>query len=88
VEVGGTGNEQVGADAFSTWTPALFFGKGSGDLPQSLSLLRPVAITGLIGVAIPTSASTRTFSISQETGTSEVDIELNPNVLQNGFAVE
>jgi len=28
VEVGGTGSERVGADPFSTWTPALFFGKG------------------------------------------------------------
>ena len=88
VEVGGTGSEQVGADGFSTWTPALFFGKGSGDLPQNLSLLRPLAITGLIGVTIPSSASTRTFSINEETATSEVDVERHPNVLQYGFAVE
>ena len=82
------GRRQVGADGFSTWTPALFFGKGSGDLPQNLSLLRPLAITGLIGVTIPSSASTRTFSINEETATSEVDVERHPNVLQYGFAVE
>ena len=88
VEVGGTGSERVGADPFSTWTPALFFGKGLGDLPQGLRLLRPLAITGVIGVAIPTSASTRTFGMNQETGENEVDIERHPNVLQYGFAVE
>ena len=88
VEVGGTGNKRVDADTFSTWAPALFFGKGLGDLPQGLSILRPLAITGVIGVAIPTSASTRTFSINEETCERELDIERHPNVLQYGFAVE
>src|SRR5947207_8378672 len=45
VEVGGTGNKQVGSDPFSTWTPALFVGKGLGDLSQDVALLRPLAIT-------------------------------------------
>src|SRR5262245_15413305 len=31
VEIGGTGQQRVGADSFSTWTPAFFFGKGMGD---------------------------------------------------------
>ena len=88
VEVGGTGDKRVGADTFSTWTPALFFGKGFGDLPQSLSLVRPLAITGVVGVAIPTSASTRTFSSNKATGETELDIERHANVLQYGFAVE
>jgi hypothetical protein len=79
VEIGGTGQKRVGAESFSTWTPAFFFGKGLGDLPDTLSLLRPVAVTGLVGVAIPTSASTRI---------SDVEIERHPNVLQYGFALE
>ena len=87
-EVGGTGSKRVGANTFSTWTPALFFGKGLGDLPQSVSLLRPLAVTGVISVAIPTSASTRTSSINEETGETELDIERHPSVLQYGFAVE
>src|SRR6201981_1483983 len=57
-DVGGTGSKEVGADSFSTWTPGVFFGKGLGDLPQRLSLVRPVAITGLIGVGLPSSGST------------------------------
>jgi hypothetical protein len=74
VDVGGTGSKEAGADTFSTWTPGLFFGKGLGDLPQDWSLLRPLAVTGLIGVAIPSSART--------------DGSPNPAVLQWGFAVE
>lgn len=73
VDVGGTGSKQV-ADTFSTWTPGLFFGKGLGDLPSGLSLLRPIAITGLVGVALPSSAST--------------DGSPNPAALQLGFAFE
>ena len=79
VEIGGTGQQRVEADSFSTWTPAFFFGKGLGDLPDTLSLLRPVAITGVIGVGIPTSASTRN---------SDDEIERHPDVLQYGFALE
>ena len=78
VEIGGTGQQRVEADSFSTWTPAFFFGKGLGDLPDTLSLLRPAALTGLVGVAIPTSASTR----------SDHGIERHANVLQYGFALE
>ena len=79
VEIGGTGQNQLEADTFSTWTPAFFFGKGLGDLPDTLSLLRPVAVTGVVGVGIPTSASTRT---------TDGDLERHPNVLQYGFALE
>lgn len=79
VEIGGTGQKRIDADSFSTWTPAFFFGKGFGDLPDTLSLLRPVAVTGVVGVAIPTSASTRM---------RDGDIERHPNVLQYGFALE
>ena len=59
-----------------------------GDLPQGLSFLRPLAITGVISFVIPTSAGARTFAANGQTGESEVDIERNPDVLQYGFAVE
>jgi hypothetical protein len=88
VEVGGTGSKQVGADTFSTWAPALFFGKGFGDLPSELSFLKPLALTGQVGVAIPTSASTQTVTLNEATGEREVEIERHANVLAWGFAVE
>ena len=78
VEIGRTGQQRVDADSFSTWIPAFFFGKGLGDLSENLSLLRPIAITGLVGIAIPTTASTRT----------DDEIEPHPNVLQYGWALE
>lgn len=55
--IGGTGNKAV-SDAFSTLTPTFYFGKGLGDLPESLSALRPLAFTGSIGQTFPTEAST------------------------------
>lgn len=51
-EVGGTGSRSV-ADRFSTWTPTFKYGKGFGDLPDNLACLRPFAITGTVGYAIP-----------------------------------
>ena len=88
VEIGGTGNQRVGADTFSTWTPALFFGKGFGDLPNGLALLKPLAVTGVVGVAIPTSASSRTVTANDTTGEREIEIERHPDVLEWGFALE
>src|SRR6266478_5450289 len=41
VEWGGTGSASVGADPFNTYTPTLWFGKGLGDLPDTLSWIRP-----------------------------------------------
>src|SRR5438034_11306067 len=53
VEWGGTGAESIGADPFDTYTPTLWLGKGRGDLRDSMSSLRPVAITGQVGCALP-----------------------------------
>src|ERR1700761_3649454 len=52
-EIGGTGSRSVG-NSFSTFTPDFYFGKGFGDLPTSLSYLRPFAITGELGPNLTT----------------------------------
>jgi hypothetical protein len=52
-EIGGTGSRAIGADRFSTVVPGFFFGKGFGDLPDSLWILRPLALTGQFGVSFP-----------------------------------
>jgi len=88
VGIGGTGSTRVDADSFTTWAPGLFFGKGFGDLPDTVSFLKPLAVTGQVGVAIPTSASTRTVTVNETTGEREIDIERHPDVLEWGFAVE
>jgi hypothetical protein len=56
-EIGGTGNPNIGAASFSTFTPNIYFGKGFGDLGDSLGWARPIAITGQIGQSFPTSAA-------------------------------
>ncbi len=52
-EIGGAGQKSIGAASFSTLSPALFFGKGLGDLPDALAYLRPLAVTGIFGADIP-----------------------------------
>ncbi len=80
VDVGGTGSRQVGRDSFTTWSPGVFFGKGFGDLPESLPYLRPFALTGNISVGIPSSASTRS--------PGEADVDRNAVTLETNFALE
>jgi hypothetical protein len=52
-EVGGTGREASGAESFDTVRPALLVGKGLGDVPEGLALLRPLAITARLGATVP-----------------------------------
>jgi hypothetical protein len=50
-----TGRVQaLGAPDFTTLSPSFDFGKGLGDLPRSLTYLRPLAITGNLGFGFPT----------------------------------
>jgi hypothetical protein len=88
-ELGGTGARRVEADRFSTAIPALFFGKGFGDLPESLPWLRPLAITGTLGIAAPLrSTSTRTVSDPDNGGALFLERERNPTTLRWGFTVQ
>jgi len=48
-EWGGTGAVKVGSDTTGWTQPTYYAGKGFGDLPESLSLLRPFAVTGEVG---------------------------------------
>ena len=80
-EVGGTGAKRVGADRFSTITPTFFYGKGMGDLPDSMKWLKPFAVTGTIGVGFPTQTST---VVDPDTGA----VDRHSNTLQTGVAIE
>jgi hypothetical protein len=74
-DLGGTGNQQIG-DKFSTFTPSLLFGKGMGDLPDSLKYLKPFALTGIFGAAFPT------HNMDEDTGATF------PKVAVWGFTVQ
>ena len=82
-DIGGSGSKRVGAESFSTVTPALFFGKGFGDLPDSAMYLRPLALTGSVGIGIPSRANSSSFNDE-----GEVVLERHPHVLNLGFAFE
>ena len=87
-EIGGTGRRSLGASSFSTFTPTFYFGKGFGDLPDQLPFLRPFALTGTLGLAIPTRAGNRSVSIDPTTGKETVSVSPNPDVLEWGLALE
>jgi hypothetical protein len=87
IEWGGTGAAGVGADPFNTYTPTVFFGKGLGDLPDTLSWIRPVAITGQVGYSIPGRNSTTTVGVD-DTGNPTVDTQFNPRVLNWGGTLQ
>jgi hypothetical protein len=88
MELGGTGARRVGADSFSTISPALFFGKGFGDLPESVKFLRPFAITGVIGPNFPTRGKNVTTTFNEDTGEAEQEVERNPTTLTWGFTIQ
>jgi hypothetical protein len=76
-ELGGTGSSHVGANPHSTLSPALYFGKGFGDLPDAMQCLRPLAITGVVSPGF----STRSFNAqSVDTGFT---VQYNLNYLQS-----
>jgi hypothetical protein len=71
---GNTGNVAAGAPGFTTLSPTFDFGKGFGDLPDSLPWLRPFALTGNLVFNFPTEVETQGVP--------------NPNSFFYGFAVE
>ena len=87
-DIGGSGSRKEDAESFSTLTPAVFFGKGMGDLPDDMAFLKPVAVTGLLGVAIPTASATRTAVIDEATGGTTIDTTRNPDVLVWGGTIQ
>jgi hypothetical protein len=54
-DVGGTSTGGIG-ESYSTFAPSLLFGKGLGDLPDSMKYLRPIAVTGIVSREFPTRA--------------------------------
>jgi hypothetical protein len=82
-DIGGSGSKRVGAESFSMFTPTLLFGKGFGDLPDDMKYLRPLAITGTVGIGIP--SRTSTSSVNED---GDVIVQQDPNTLKWGFAIE
>lgn len=88
LELGGTGLSRVNADRFSTFTPTIYAGKGFGDLPDSAKWLQPLAVTGTLGIGIPSRSKSATFGTDPDTGLMTVGEERTANTLNYGVAVE
>lgn len=88
VEWGDTGARSVGAESYTVLTPTLWFGKGAGDLPDTLGWLRPFAVTGLVGYAVPTDARHTTRSVDPDTGDVDRDVEKHAQSLVYGVSLE
>jgi hypothetical protein len=84
VEWGNTGAAGVGADAFTTFTPTLYFGKGFGTLPDSAGWLRAFGLTGQIGYSIPSSRS----SVTVDPDSGDISVDLHPQFLSYGFSLQ
>lgn len=87
-EVGDTGDEDIEAEPFSVISPTLLFGKGFGDLPDSLKYLKPAALTGAFAVNFPTDSKTVTREVDEETGEVKTEIERNATTLSWGFSTQ
>lgn len=79
-EIERTGTTRIGAEPFSVLTPALLAGKGFGDAP--VEWLRPLALTGMVGLALPLRAKTRTY------GEDDVEVERHADMLVWGGSLQ
>lgn len=79
IEWGGSGAQSIGAERASAYTPTFYFGKGFGDLPDTMQWARPFAITGQVGYAFPSSRSA---------ADDDGEIEINPDVLVWGASLQ
>jgi hypothetical protein len=86
--IGHSGAQGIAADAPDTIKPGLFFGKGFGDLPVSVSWLRPFGITGAFVLEHPTGSVSRNFGIDPMSGQLAPMATSNVDILHWGFAVE
>ena len=87
--IGHSGASAVGGDAPNTIQPGVFFGKGFGDLPDSLSWLRPFAVTGAIVDETPI-GSTRATALAPNLTSGRFDSASFAGVetLHWGFSVQ
>ena len=86
--IGNSGAQGVDANAPNTIKPGLFFGKGFGDLPDSLSWLRPFGVTGAVVLEHPAGGVSTNLGIDPNSGQLAPLLTHNVDILHWGFAVE
>ena len=86
--IGHSGAQGVNANKPDVLRPGLFFGKGFGDAPQSLSWLRPFAVTGAITLEHPMTGSSINFGVDEMTGELVPMLMRNVDTLRWGFSLQ
>ena len=86
--IGHSGAVGIGADAPDTIQPGIFFGKGFGDLSDSLSWLRPFAITGSVVDEVPVGSGGRALAPNLVTGGFDNVLFPAVETLHWGFSIQ
>lgn len=86
--IGGSGTPAVGGGGPNTISPTIVFGKGFGDLPETLGWLRPFAITGAIAAELPTVSQSTAPGLNDTTAALVPITVENLNTLHWGFSVQ
>jgi hypothetical protein len=86
-EWGGTGAAGIGAERTGSTTPTIFFGKGFGDLPDSLNWFKPLAVTGIVGYQFA-DVPTRTSTVVEEDGNVSLRSDHSPDLLVYGASIQ
>ena len=86
--IGGSGAPAVGATEANTFRPALYFGKGFGDLPDNLSWLRPFAVTGEFAVELPTVSRSTILGVNSASSALIPMPYENVPILHWGFSIQ
>lgn len=87
-EIGDSGNPAVGGGKPDILQPGIFYGKGFGDLPDSLAWLRPFAIAGAVTVELPTHNATPIVGLDPSTDRFGLYTTRLPETVHWGFALE
>jgi hypothetical protein len=86
--IGGTGSQAVAANSVDTLNPGVFFGKGFGDAPASLSWLRPLAITGAVTLEHPLQGAATNLAIDPASGQLQPALTTFNDILHWGVSLQ
>jgi hypothetical protein len=86
--IGHSGAQGVGANAPDTIKPGIFFGQGFGDVPESLTWLRPFGVSGAVVLEHPTDGMSTNLGINPLTGQLSPMLTQRSDVLRWSFAIE
>jgi hypothetical protein len=86
-EWGGTGAAAIGSETTGSTTPTIYFGKGFGDLPDSLDWFKPLAVTGIFGYRFA-DVPTRTSTVVDDDGNVSLRSDHSPDQFVYGVSVQ